>query len=141
MTVAWLVMKNVFRNRRRTLLTAASVSVSVFPLVILSAPRRYIDAPPGPDRHFLILYVGPCTSLMASLPLTYGERIAAQPGVVAVSPPDGFGVRSGSEATHIASFGCDPRFVFTLYPEWRLPPEQRQAVVNEKLALSPAGYA
>jgi len=135
MTRAQLVVKNVLRNGRRTLITVASVAVSIFLLVIFSATSRYIDAPPGTDRFHLVLFVGPRTSLMVPLPLSYRERIARLPGVAAVTPVNWFDARYGSDDTFLASFACEPEFIFTLFPEWRLPPEQRQAFVNEKVAL------
>jgi putative ABC transport system permease protein len=135
MTRTQLVVKNVFRNRRRTLLTVASVAVSIFLLAVLSAAYRYIEAPPGTDRWHLVLFVGPRTSLMVPLPLSYGDRIAKVPGVVAVTPLNWFDARYGSDDTLLPAFAADPGKILTFFAEWRLPPDQRQAFMNEKVAL------
>ncbi|MGD0922126.1 MAG: FtsX-like permease family protein [Terriglobia bacterium] len=134
MTHARLVLKNLSRNRRRTFLTVASVAASVFLLAIFAATIRYLDAPPGTDRWHLVLLVGPRTSLMQPLPLSYQARIARLPGVVSVTPLNWFDARYGSEASMLPAMACDPEAILILF-DWNLPQEQRQAFVKEKVAF------
>jgi len=134
MTRSQLVTRNLLRNRRRTLLTVASVSVSIFLLVIFGATIRYLDAPPGTDRWHLVLLVGPRTSLMQPLPLSYQARIARLPGVVSVTPLNWFDAHYGGEQIMLPAMACDPETILTLF-DWNLPPEQRQAFVREKVAF------
>jgi putative ABC transport system permease protein len=135
MTRAELVLKNVFRNRRRTFLTAASVAVSVCLLAVFCATYRYISAPPTPGSFDLVLMVGPRTSLMQPLPLSHGARIAALPGIAAISPLNMVDVIFGAEAKPLFALACDPAAMFKARPDWKLPEDQRQAFFNEKVAL------
>jgi len=134
MTRSQLVTRNLLRNRRRTFLTVASVSVSIFLLVIFGATIRYLDAPPGADRWYLVLFVGPRTSLMQPLPLSYQARIARLPGVASVTPLNWFDAHYGGEQIMLPTMACDPETILTLF-DWNLPQEQRQAFVKEKVAF------
>jgi putative ABC transport system permease protein len=134
MTRSQLVTRNLLRNRRRTFLTVASVAVSIFLLVIFGATIRYLDAPPGADRWYLVLFVGPRTSLMQPLPLSYQARIARLPGVASVTPLNWFDAHYGGEQIMLPTMACDPETILTLF-DWNLPQEQRQAFVREKVAF------
>ena len=63
MTRAQFVFRNTLRNRRRTILTVASVTVSTCLVAILWATYRYLQAPPEMDRTHLILSVTARTSV------------------------------------------------------------------------------
>jgi putative ABC transport system permease protein len=135
MTRAGLVVKNVFRNRRRTVLTTVSVAVSVCLIAVFCAAYRYISAPPTPGSFDLVLMVGPRTSLMQPLPLSYGARIATLPGIVAISPLQMVDVLFGAEEKPLYALACDPAAIFKVRSDWKLPEEQRQAFLKEKNAL------
>lgn len=135
MTHAQLVIKNVFRNPRRTLLTVASVAVSICLLTVFCAAYRYINAPPAPTGFHLVLMVTPRTSMTVPLPLYYGERIAKLPGVAAVSPVNMVDGHYGSGDSVLWALACEPETIFKAYPEWRLSEKQRQAFTGERVAL------
>ncbi len=81
-----LVLKNLLRKRRRTLLTVVGVAVSICLLAGFCATYRHIDAPLPPLPFNLVLMVTPRTSMMVRLPLHYQERIARLPGAAPVCP-------------------------------------------------------
>ncbi|HET7841484.1 MAG TPA: hypothetical protein VFM21_07760, partial [Terriglobia bacterium] len=64
-----LVLRNVLRNRRRTILTAGSVTVSSFLLAIFVATFQYLDEPPNLDRTHLILMVSNRVSVTNTMPV------------------------------------------------------------------------
>jgi putative ABC transport system permease protein len=135
MTRTQLVVKNISRNRRRSLLTAGSVAVSILLVSVFCAAYRYIEAPPTPGGFDLLLMVAPRTSLLIPLPLSYGQAIARLPGVAAVSPVnmvDGF---YGTQEKPIWVIACDPATMFKVRRDWRLPDSQREAFLREKTAL------
>jgi len=135
MTRTQLVVKNVLRDRRRTLLTISSVAVSIFLLAVFCATYRYINAPLTPGGFSLLLMVTPRASLIIPLPLSYGERIRKLPGVAAVSPVnmvDGF---YGGQESPLWALAFDAEALWKIFPDWHLSPEQRQAFVSEKTAL------
>jgi len=135
MTYGQLVVKNVLRNRRRTVLTVASVAASIFLLAVFCATYRYINAPPTPGGFSLLLMVTHRTSTIMPLPLSYGERIRNLPGVAAVSPVnmvDGF---YGGQESPLWALAFDAEALSKIFPDWQLSPDQRQAFVREKTAI------
>src|SRR5579883_1630221 len=91
MTIAQLVTRNAFRNRRRSVLTALSISFSLLLLCIMMAVWRgfYIDQG-APDSAVRIM-TSHRVSLAFFLPGYYREKIRAVPGVVHVVPMTWFG--------------------------------------------------
>lgn len=130
-----MIVKNLSRNRRRTILTAASVAASISLLVVFCAAYRYMTAPPTPSGFDLVLMVGPRTSLMVPLPGRYGEQIAKLPGVAAVSPLNMVGVVYGGQETTLWAVAADPATMLKVRPDWRLPQDQIKAYLDEKVAL------
>jgi putative ABC transport system permease protein len=135
MTRGQFVTRNLLRNRRRTLLTTASVAVSICLLACFFATYRYLQAPPAPGGFDRVLMVGSRTSLMASLPLQYAERISRLPGVAAVTPINMVDALYGSQDTLVFALACDPDAIFQVRDDWQLPKDQRRAFREEKTAL------
>lgn len=131
-----MVFKNVLRNRRRSLLTATSVAVSILLLVVFLAVYRFLHEPPASrsDRSHLVLLVMARTSLIRPMPVSYRARIERLPGVRAVTQVFWFDARYKNEDTVIASLGLDPEQVFTFFPNWGLPADQRDQFLREKTA-------
>jgi putative ABC transport system permease protein len=142
--VSWLwfmplfrfVLRNVVRNRRRSLLTAASVAVSITLLVIFFATYRFLESPPASttDRSHLILVVTASTSPVQLMPVSYRRRIEGLKGVRAVTQVAWVDARYKTEDTLIASFSLDPQVLFTFFPDWKLPPEEKEQFLREKVA-------
>lgn len=130
-----LVIKNLLRNRRRTLLTVVSMAVSIALLTVFSAVYRYFQSPLMPPGFHLILMVTPRTSLMVPLPLYYGDRIRRVPGVVVVSPINMVDTVYGAHDDLLFALAADPETFLRVYPSWHLPPEQQQAFIAERMAL------
>jgi putative ABC transport system permease protein len=131
-----LVLRNVVRNGRRSLLTGASVAVSITLLVIFFATYRFLESPPASttDRSHLILVVTASTSPMQFMPVSYRSRIERLKGVHAVTQVDWIDARYKTEHTVIASFGLDPQVLFTFFPDWKLPSEEKEQFMREKVA-------
>ena len=127
-----LIWKNAIRNRRRTLLTVASITVSITLLAIFSAVYRYFQTPLMPPGFHLLLMVTPRTSLMIPLPLSYGERIRRLTGIVDVSPINMVDTVYGPRDDLIFAMAFDASTFFKVYPSWQLPPEQREAFLRER---------
>jgi putative ABC transport system permease protein len=136
MSTPGLVLKNVLRNRRRSLLTAASVAVSVMLLLIFLAVYRFLQEPPASrgDLSHLVLIVMARTSQIQPMPMSYRARIERLSGVRSVTQVFWFDARYRDENTVIASLGMDPERVFVFFPNWRLPPDQRKQFLTEKTA-------
>jgi hypothetical protein len=93
MTLGSFVVKNAFRNKRRSALTVLSIGFSLLLLTLMMTIWRtfYIDqgAPDSAKR----LMTRHRVSLTFFLPGYYREKIRALPGVVYVAPMTWFGGR------------------------------------------------
>lgn len=131
-----LIIKNVGRNKRRTLLTILSVSVSVFLLAtmqaIMSALNSGSQTPGGEYR----VIVKRNTTLADAMPESYAQKIEQVPGVVAVCPANWFGgvYKEDKPQYMFAQFYVDPKKIFDVHPEFQISPEEKSAFQQERTA-------
>jgi len=134
MTRPQLVIKNLLRNRRRTILTFLSIATSITLLTVFCAVYRFFGDPPMPSDWRLVLTVSARTSWMLRLPLSYGERIAHLPGVAAATPVNMVDSLYGGHDDPMWALAGDPTTFFKIYTRWHLPEEQLAAYTREKTA-------
>jgi putative ABC transport system permease protein len=134
MTRPQLVIKNLLRNRRRTILTFLSIATSITLLAAFCATYRYFDHPLMPSDWRLVLTVSARTSWMIRLPLSYGERIARLPGVAAIAPVNMVDGLYGGHDDFMFALASDPATFFKIYTMWHLPENQLAAYTREKTA-------
>jgi putative ABC transport system permease protein len=115
-----LIWSNLKRHKLRTALTIASIFVAFLLFAFLFAFKeafnsgvRMADA----DR----LIVRHRVSLIQTLPVSYGPRIASIPGVASVTHMTWFGGIYQDPKNMFASFPVDEESFFDLYPELTLP--------------------
>jgi putative ABC transport system permease protein len=130
--------KSSLRNRRRTLLTVASVSVSLFLLGVLIAVYFAFYHRQGPPEQALRAASHHKVSLAFPLPEYYANRIAEIPGVKRVCRADWYG---GVYVDHrpknnFARFAVDADKIFDMRPELNVAPEQRAAFEKERTAAA-----
>jgi putative ABC transport system permease protein len=93
MTLSGFIVRNTFRNKRRSVLTLISISFSLLLLTLMISIWRsfYVDqvAPEAARR----LIIRDRVSLAFFLPAYYRDKIRSIPGVVAVAPITWFGGR------------------------------------------------
>jgi putative ABC transport system permease protein len=121
-----LVASSLRRKRLRTFFTVASILVA-FLLYGLAASLQYalqsgVDVA-GADR-LLTMHKVSFTQL---LPASYESRIKSVDGVVAVTPQTWFGAWYRDERNQFPAFPSDPEEFLRIYPEIRLPEQQRVA--------------
>lgn len=130
-----LVWKNAARNKRRTILTAFSVALSIFVLSSLLAlmgdvDRRLRESDP------LRLITHHAVSQVQPLPERYLSQIREIDGVSAVTPLTWFfGTYIDSAHTNFMQFSVDPETFFDVYSEMKLPPEQRLAFSQDRTGV------
>src|SRR4051794_34863290 len=121
-----LVIKNAWRNRRRTILTILSIAASLSLLGILMAiyAAFYVTAPPAAQA--LRLAVTNKVSLVFPMPEAYREKIKRVPGVREVTVQQWFGgiYKNDRPENVFARFAIEPDKIFTVRGEMRLPEEQ-----------------
>jgi len=129
MTFAQFVTKNAFRNRRRSVLTALSISFSLLLLCIMMAFWRgfYIDQ--GAPDSALRLMTRHRVSLAFFLPGYYRDKIRAIPGVVHVVPMTWFGGRYKDDRPEnfFAQFATDPSEYMEVAADKIVPEDQVKA--------------
>ncbi|MFZ0198838.1 MAG: ABC transporter permease [Candidatus Sulfotelmatobacter sp.] len=126
MTLGGFVVRNTFRNKRRSMLTMLSISFSLLLLTMMMSIWRtfYIDQ--GPPNAAKTIITRDRVSLAFFLPAYYRDKIRAVPGVVAVAPMTYFGnVYKDDRATNsFAQVVTDPDEYLKVAPDKIVPPDQ-----------------
>ena len=115
MNLLSLILVNLGRNRRRTILTLLSVAVALF---LFSALGGVIDTLQGAIKvgSEARLMTRNAISLVFPLPLADREKIAAVPGVRSVSVSNWFGGQDPKDPHNFyAQFGVDAATYFPIY--------------------------
>jgi putative ABC transport system permease protein len=131
-----LVMKNAWRNRRRTVLTILSIAASLSLLGVLMAiyAAFYFSAPPPAQA--LRLVVRNKVSLVFPMPEAYREKINRISGVREVMAQQWFGgmYKNNRPENLFARLAIEPDKVFIVRGEMKLPEEQKIAFQRERTA-------
>ena len=126
MTLGSFVVRNTFRNKRRSLLTMISISFSLLLLTLMICIWRsfYVDqvAPEASRR----LIIRDRVSLAFFLPAYYREKIRSVPGITAVVPMTWFeGRYIDNRPEHFfARLATDPDEYLKVASDKIVPPEQ-----------------
>jgi len=137
-----LIWKNAIRNRRRTILTILSVTVSIFLFCSLQAILDKLNQlGRGSDTSHLRVVVRRATGLTQPLPVAYKQRIAAVPGVKYVISANWFGGIYVDERNFFANLAMDTQDFENIYDEYNIAPdalarwkqERSAALVGHKL--------
>jgi putative ABC transport system permease protein len=132
-----LILKNCWRNRRRTILTVASIGVSMCLLgVMIAMFHAFYLSDPAPAQA-LRLVVRNHISLAQWLPLSYRNTIEHVPGVRMTMIYNYFGGSykdTRDPKNQFARFAVEPEKLFTIFGEYRMPDDQKQAFLKERAA-------
>jgi putative ABC transport system permease protein len=130
-----LILRNVLRNRRRSLLTLASTAVSLAVLGFLVALYQgfFFSEPTSPSEQLRLITLHK-VSLTNPLPASYKARIAAVPGVQAISAWSWFGgkYKDDRPENFIDLFSCDPVDIQKVRVDWSAPQEQWSAFQHDR---------
>jgi putative ABC transport system permease protein len=131
-----LIVKNCWRNRRRTTLTIISIGVSMCLLGVLIAVYHALYMSDATPDQALRLVTRNHVSLTVPIPLFYRDRIRQVPGVKQIMSSQWFnGVYKDARdpKNFFARFGVDPpENLFTIYSELRIPEDQKQAFIRDR---------
>jgi putative ABC transport system permease protein len=129
-----LVLKNCWRNARRTLLTIASVGVSMCLLGVMIAMYHAMYLSDAPPEEALRLVTRNRVSLTVPMPQSYGSRIRQIPGVRDVVISQWFGGTYIDSRNFFARFAIEPEKLFTTFSELKIPDDQRKAFERDRTA-------
>ncbi len=134
MTLSSFVVRNTFRNKRRSLLTMLSISFSLLLLTLMITIWRtfYIDVG-APDSAKRVI-TRDRVSLAFLLPGYYRDKIRSIPGVVAVAPMTWFGGRYKDDRPEnfFAQVATDPDEYLKVASDKIVPPDQAIAWQHDR---------
>jgi putative ABC transport system permease protein len=126
-----LILKNILRNKRRTLLTISSLVVSLFLIITLATILTEFSR--GSERsNPLRLISRHAVSLAFTLPVAQQQRIATVPGVKAVIPFSWFGGIYKDEKNFFANFAVDASRLREVMTELKMSDPEWQAFINDR---------
>ena len=122
------ILRNLLRNRRRSILTIASTAVSLALLALLVAIYQgfFYDEPTSPSDAVRLI----CrhrVSLTNNLPASHCQRIKLVPGVDVVSAMTWFGGVYKERKNFFARFAVDADVIFKIRQDWSMPADQMDA--------------
>ena len=126
-----LLWKNLWRKKFRTIVTLLSVFVAFVLFGMLMTIRTAftfgVDIA-GIDRLVLIHKV----SLIMPLPVSYKSRLQNTPGVEVATHNTWFGGVYQDPSNFFAQIVVEPEPFMKIYPEYKLPPEQMKAWLDDR---------
>jgi putative ABC transport system permease protein len=129
------VLRNTLRNRRRTVLTILSISMSLFLISTLRTLLEQLETPPVTPESAKRVVTRHLTGLGNVMPISYRERIKGVRGVEQVIANQWFGGIYKDPANFFAQFAVDADHFFDVYPEVHTQtPEQKEAFIKLRTA-------
>lgn len=132
-----LILKNCWRNRRRTTLTIVSIGVSMCLLgVLMALYHAFYFGEPAPEEA-LRLVTRNKVSLTFPLPQFYREKIRQIPGVREIMISQWYGgvyKDARDPKNFFARFAVDADKLFDMYTEFRIPEDRKKAFLKERTA-------
>ncbi|MDX9745465.1 MAG: ABC transporter permease [Syntrophales bacterium] len=135
MLIVRLLFKNAFRHKFRAFLTILSITIAILAFVML---RTLVGAwHVGVDASSASRLVSRnAVSIIFPLPLSYKDRIRQIDGVRLVSYGNWFGGIYIDEKHFFANFAVEARTYLELYPEYVLPPKERDIFLKDRKACA-----
>ncbi len=126
-----LLARNAFRHRLRTFLTILGITIAILAFGLLQAVVSAWYAGVNASSSARLVSRN-AVSLVFSLPVSYRDRIRHVEGVAAVSYANWFGGIYVTEKNFFPNFAIEPKSYLDLYPEFVLPPDQKQAFIMDR---------
>jgi putative ABC transport system permease protein len=126
-----LILRNAFRHKLRTTLTMVGIVVAIVAFGLL---RTVIDAwYAGVEASASTrLITRSSISLAFFLPLNYEQKLRQIPGVTSVAGASWFGGVYITESNFFPQFAVQAAPFLDMYPEFKLPDEQRKAFMHDR---------
>src|SRR5262245_33868590 len=126
-----LILKSARRSKRRTALTIVSVALAVFLFAALRAVLDGFNAATEGSSSTRIVTIR-STSLIFSMPSSHANGIRNTPGVEDITFANWFGGIYKDPQNFFAQFAVEPDSYLRMYPEIILPPDQKQAFLDDR---------
>lgn len=126
------IYRNARRNPVRSVLTMASTAVTLFLMMILISFFAINGEVSESVRIYNRIVVMNSRGFSGMVPISMVAKLAARPGVIAVTPFSWYGGKYGEETMPFAQFGVDPDTIFKIYDEMTLPAAELKAFRDDK---------
>ncbi len=129
-----LLIKSVFRNRLRSVLTISSIAAALFLIATLMTLLYQLTNPPETPDSALRLITRHKISLMNALPTNYLEKIRDVDGVDAVIGSMWFGGMFDNKGVDdmLAMFAVSTEQFFQVNPDFQVPEAQRKTFLEDR---------
>ncbi|MBM3790179.1 MAG: ABC transporter permease [Acidobacteria bacterium] len=127
-----LLLHNLFRNRRRTVLTVTSVAASLFLVATLMTLLTELESPVETPVSALRLITRHRVSLINALPVSYRAKIAQVDGVESVIGSMWFGGVYKDPKNFFMQFAVDTDRFFDVNADLELPEDQKKAFLEDR---------
>lgn len=128
-----LILANLRRHRKRTVLTVVSVALALFLFASLQTVVTTIEKASKFGSATRLVTTN-ATGFVLPLPISYANRLEALDGVEKVTWANWFGGKYGDGKRFFATFAIDPESYLALYPEITVPEDQKRAFLAERNA-------
>ncbi|MCX8499909.1 MAG: hypothetical protein ORN25_11125, partial [Caulobacteraceae bacterium] len=137
MTDLDLVWKNLFRKPLRTILLTVSIFMAFLIFGILTSLNVALDRASESGSASNRLVVSNKINFTQSMPYAYINRVAAIPGVTAVTYQNWFGAYyQDQRASRFVGFAVDPETYMAIFrDDARLTDAERQAFLSERTGV------
>jgi putative ABC transport system permease protein len=129
-----LILRNLLRNRRRTILTIISIAVSIFILCVVLIVPVFFAVVIKSSAASLRLVCHAKAGLAYSMPEAYTAKIAGLPHVEGLDSWNGFMGVYHDVKDSFPNVAISPDAVHSVWPDWRVSPEQQRAFEKERIA-------
>jgi putative ABC transport system permease protein len=126
-----LILKNILRNKRRSLLTISSLIVSLFLIITLATILTEFSRGTE-ETNPMRLVTRHSVSLAFPLPAAYQQRIQQIPGVKDVMRFSWFGGIYKDEKNFFANFACDAEKLHGIITELKMSDAEWQSFVGDR---------
>ena len=120
-----LIYRNLLRRKVRTIFTVLSIMIAFLLFGVLMAIRAAFSMGvdiAGADRLMVVHRV----SIIQPLPMSYGPKIRAAPGVTDLTHANWFGGYYQKTTNFLANMAVEPESWLRMYPEFQLPEDQKK---------------
>jgi putative ABC transport system permease protein len=123
MKYAMLVLKNLTRSKRRTILTVLSIAVSLFIFSALVSMPAVVNEFLADSASSTRIAVHNKAGVTYGIPEAYKQRVAATPHVVAATAASWFGGIYHEVSDQFPNMAVDPEMVGETWPDWGISPQ------------------
>jgi putative ABC transport system permease protein len=117
-----LVLKNLLRSKRRSILTVLSIAISLFMFAALVSLPTVANRVLADSASSVRIACRTKMGLAYPLPEAYKSKIASTPHVVAVTPDNFFGGIYHEVSDQFPNIAVDPEKIDVMWPDWGFSP-------------------